>query len=69
MNEYIGSDLSLSEIGLKRAKIREDFVRTYLAVNISGIDLTPEIFNSLQLVEKYGEHGICFWVEPKEKND
>lgn len=64
-------DLPLSDIALKRAQIRDDFVKTYLAVNISDIDLTPEIFNSLQLVEKYEDRQICFWVEPKnqEKND
>jgi hypothetical protein len=57
---------ALMEISLKRAKIKEEWIKTWLAVNIPDEDLTPELFNSLELVEKHVGDEIKYWVQEKK---
>jgi len=43
-------DEAMNKIMQQRTKVKEDFVRAYLAFNVK--DITPEIFNTLVLVEE-----------------
>lgn len=60
---------ALAEIIKQRTKIKEDFIRTYIAVNISDIELTPELFNNLVLCERYVGGEVKYWVQQKDKRE
>jgi len=59
-------DKAINDINYKRSKIREDFVRAYLAFNVK--EVTPEIFNQLVIVETNVKPGVVtFEVKTKEE--
>ena len=49
-------DEILKDINYQRSKVREDFVRAYLAFNVK--DVTTEVFNTLILVETNVKPGV-----------
>ena len=57
-------DEALKEIMYQRTKIREDFVKAYLAFNVK--DVTPEVFNTLIIVETTVKPGVVtFEIKPR----
>lgn len=58
-------DKAIDDINHQRSKVREDFVKAYLAYNVKHV--TTEVFNTLILVEQHVKPGIVtFKVMTKE---
>ena len=59
-------DKVIDDINHQRSKVREDFVRAYLAYNVKQV--TTEVFNTLILVEQHVKPGVVtFKVMTKEE--
>ena len=59
-------DKAIHDINYKRNKIREDYVKAYLAFNVK--DVTVEVFNKLIIVETNVKPGVVtFEVMTREE--
>lgn len=67
MNREFKIEKELLRIAENRNKIIEDFIRTYIAVNIPAEEMTPSTFDRLELRMEWAPGGARYWIAMSDK--